>query len=134
MGQPSHGSQKFVALYQVTPTGLEGSRDHREGAANQTLQLTATRHLQSSGRRRPSEPVASPMDKSWCLRAQTAPPTGVETLSIKTYVASMSAGRIALRMKELVSFLADLGSKNLKTYIQRGNVVFRSPGLSSALV
>ena len=36
-------------------------------------------------------------------------------------------GKHALPMKELVAILEELGSRNVKTYIQSGNAVFRSP-------
>jgi uncharacterized protein (DUF1697 family) len=49
---------------------------------------------------------------------------------MKTYIALFRAvnvgGRNALPMKELVAVLEDLGSRNVKTYIQSGNAVFES--------
>jgi uncharacterized protein (DUF1697 family) len=51
--------------------------------------------------------------------------------STETYIALFRGinvgGRNALPMKELVSLLVNLGCKNVKTYIQSGNLVFRSP-------
>ena len=49
---------------------------------------------------------------------------------MKTYIAFFRAinvgGRNALPMKELVAVLEELGSRNVKTYIQSGNAVFES--------
>ena len=49
---------------------------------------------------------------------------------MKTYIAFFRAinvgGRNALPMKELVAILEELGSRNVKTYIQSGNAVFES--------
>jgi uncharacterized protein (DUF1697 family) len=49
---------------------------------------------------------------------------------VKIYVALLRGvnvgGKNALPMKELVAVLEDLGSRNVKTYIQSGNVVFES--------
>lgn len=50
--------------------------------------------------------------------------------SMKTYVALFRGinitGRNLLPMKELVSLLETLGCRNVRTYIQSGNAVFRS--------
>lgn len=43
-------------------------------------------------------------------------------------------GRNKLPMRELVSVLADLGLKNIKTYIQSGNVVFASEESDTAFL
>lgn len=49
---------------------------------------------------------------------------------MKTYIALFRGinlgGKNALPMKELVVVLEDLGSRNVKTYIQSGNAVFES--------
>jgi len=49
---------------------------------------------------------------------------------VKTYVALFRGinvgGKNALPMKELVAVLENLGSQNVKTYIQSGNAVFES--------
>lgn len=49
---------------------------------------------------------------------------------MKTYIALFRGinvgGKNALPMKELVAVLEDLGSRNVKTYIQSGNAVFES--------
>jgi len=49
---------------------------------------------------------------------------------MKTYIAFFRAinvgGRNSLPMKELVAVLEELGSRNVKTYIQSGNAVFES--------
>ena len=49
---------------------------------------------------------------------------------MKTYIALFRAvnvgGKNALPMKELVAILEQLGSRNVKTYIQSGNAVFES--------
>ena len=49
---------------------------------------------------------------------------------MKTYVALLRGinvgGKNALPMKELVAILEDLGSRNVKTYIQSGNAVFEN--------
>jgi uncharacterized protein (DUF1697 family) len=50
---------------------------------------------------------------------------------VKPYIALFRAinvgGQNALPMKELVTVLEGLGARNVKTYIQTGNVVFESP-------
>lgn len=49
---------------------------------------------------------------------------------MKTYIALFRGinvgGKNMLPMKELVAILEDLGSRNVKTYIQSGNAVFQS--------
>jgi len=49
---------------------------------------------------------------------------------MKIYIAFLRAvnvgGRNALPMKEFVALLEDLGSRNIRTYIQTGNAVFQS--------
>ena len=49
---------------------------------------------------------------------------------MKTYVALLRGinvgGKNSLRMKELVCLLEAIGSRNVKTYIQSGNVVFQN--------
>jgi uncharacterized protein (DUF1697 family) len=49
---------------------------------------------------------------------------------MKTYIALLRGinvgGKHTLPMKELVAILEDLGSRNVKTYIQSGNAVFQS--------
>jgi uncharacterized protein (DUF1697 family) len=49
---------------------------------------------------------------------------------VKIYIALLRGvnvgGKNALPMKELVAVLEDLGSRNVKTYIQSGNAVFES--------
>ena len=56
---------------------------------------------------------------------------------MNTYVALFRGinvgGRNALSMKELVVFLEDLGCRNVKTYIQSGNVVLQSSRSASHL-
>jgi len=55
---------------------------------------------------------------------------------MKTYVALFRGinvgGKNALPMKELVAVLEDLGSQNVKTYIQSGNAVFESQAKDAA--
>jgi uncharacterized protein (DUF1697 family) len=49
---------------------------------------------------------------------------------MKTYIALFRGinvgGKNALSMKELIAVLKDLGSRNVKTYIQSGNAVFEN--------
>jgi uncharacterized protein (DUF1697 family) len=57
---------------------------------------------------------------------------------MKTYIMLLRGinvgGRNALPMKELSALLADLGCRNIRTYIQSGNVVFRcAPRAASGL-
>jgi uncharacterized protein (DUF1697 family) len=53
------------------------------------------------------------------------------SVEAKTYIALFRAinvgGKNVLPMKELVAVLEGLGARNVRTYIQSGNVVFESP-------
>jgi uncharacterized protein (DUF1697 family) len=57
---------------------------------------------------------------------------------MKTYVALLRGinvgGKNVLRMKELVALLENIGSQNVKTYIQSGNAVFQNEEEDASLL
>jgi uncharacterized protein (DUF1697 family) len=57
---------------------------------------------------------------------------------MKTYIALLRGinvgGNNVLPMKDLVALLEDLGSRNVKTYIQSGNAVFQSEEENASLL
>ena len=57
---------------------------------------------------------------------------------MKTYIALFRGvnvgGKNVLPMNELASMLENMGSQNVETYIQSGNVVFQSEGTNASLI
>ena len=57
---------------------------------------------------------------------------------MKTYIALLRginvSGQKKILMKDLISFMTEIGLQNINTYIQSGNIVFQSSETTEELI